>query len=85
MKSYSQVGQDLFVLSLFPKGYEGIFLDFGCQEPKKINNTLLLEEHGWLGFSFDIVDYSEQWETRQTLFICTSYLFESGDSISKRR
>ena len=76
-KSYSQVGQDLFVLSLFPEGYKGTFLDFGCQEPKKINNTLLLEEHGWDGFSLDIVDYSEQWETRDTYFICMDVLKES--------
>ena len=81
MKSYSQVGQDLFVLSLFPKGYEGIFLDFGCQEPKKINNTLLLEEHGWDGLSYDIVDYSEQWKTRKSLFICTDVLTDDLDEL----
>jgi FkbM family methyltransferase len=29
-KSYSQVGQDKWVLSQFPNGYRGFFLDLGC-------------------------------------------------------
>jgi len=73
-KSYSQVGQDLFVLSLFPDDYRGIFLDFGCQEPERINNTILLEQKGWTGYSFDIVDYSEKWKIRETPFICADVL-----------
>ncbi len=67
---YSQVGQDDWVLSLFSKDYKGFFVDFGCQMPQRINNTLLLEEHGWDGVSFDIVNYSEDWKTRRTKFVC---------------
>ncbi|MDD5433984.1 MAG: hypothetical protein PH343_01010 [Nitrospira sp.] len=67
---YSQIGQDDWVLSQFPEGYSGYFLDIGAQGPKEINNTLLLEENGWDGISFDIVDYSEQWKVRKTPFVC---------------
>jgi len=70
IKTYSQAGQDLWVLSLFPDGYRGTFIDIGCQLPDKINNTLLLEENGWDGISFDIIDYSKEWEMRSTRFIC---------------
>jgi hypothetical protein len=68
-KTYSQIGQDLFVLSLFPQGYKGFFMDIGCQLPENINNTLLLEENGWNGISFDIEDYSKEWGYRKTPFI----------------
>jgi len=67
--SYSQVGQDTFVLSQFPKGYKGLFMDVGCSVPKKLSNTLLLEENGWNGWAFDILDFSKQWKTRRATFI----------------
>ena len=38
MESYSQCGQDLFVINLLNKD-NGTFLDLGCYLPKKINNT----------------------------------------------
>jgi hypothetical protein len=74
MKSNSQAGQDLFVLSQFPQGYKGVFLDIGCSLPVVLNNTLLLEEHGWNGYSFDIIDYSKEWKKRNTRFICADVL-----------
>ena len=74
MESYSQIGQDRWVLSLFPEGYKGFFIDVGCSLPKNINNTLLLEEHGWDGVAFDIVNYSKQWKVRKTQFICADVL-----------
>ena len=67
MESYSQCGQDLFVLSLL--GKNGSFLDLGCYLPKKINNTYLLEENGWSGLSLDIEDYSNEWSIRKTRFL----------------
>lgn len=67
---YSQIGQDDWVLSLFPEGYEGYFLDIGAQLPRDINNTLLLEEKGWTGLAIDIIDFSEDWKERKTPFIC---------------
>ena len=68
MESYSQCGQDLFVLN-FSKIKNGTFLDLGCYLPKNINNTFLLEENGWIGVSLDINDYNEQWKSRKTPFI----------------
>lgn len=80
MESYSQVGQDKWVLSLFPKGYKGFFVDIGCYLPDNINNTLLLEKHGWDGISFDIADYSKQWSIRETMFVCCDALsFDFAD------
>jgi hypothetical protein len=67
MESYSQCGQDIFVLNLLGEG--GSFLDLGCYLPKKINNTYLLEKNGWSGLSIDIEDYSKQWESRKNKFI----------------
>jgi len=73
-KTYSQIGQDGWILSLFPEGYKGFFLDVGCYLPDFINNTLMLERNGWRGLAFDIVDYSRQWQERKTPFICTDVL-----------
>ena len=68
-KTYSQAGQDVWVLSLFPAGYEGYFLDCGCGDAHYHNNTLLLEEHGWDGLAIDIMDFSAGWKERKTQFI----------------
>lgn len=69
IETYSQVGQDLWVLSMFHKGYKGTFLDIGCFLPFYLNNTYLLELNGWTGVSVDVVDYSKRWEKRDTKFI----------------
>ena len=68
-ESYSQLGQDRFVLSLFDKDYKGIFVDVGCNKPDFINNTLLLEKNGWIGISLDIADYRNEWKIRKTPFL----------------
>jgi predicted nucleic-acid-binding Zn-ribbon protein len=68
MKTYSQCGQDLFVLNLL-KIKNGTFLDLGCYLPKNINNTFLLEQNGWVGISLDINDYSNEWSVRKNKFI----------------
>jgi hypothetical protein len=67
MKSFSQCAQDIFVISLLKN--PGTFLDLGCNLPKHINNTYLLEENGWTGVSVDIKDYSKEWEVRKNKFI----------------
>jgi hypothetical protein len=74
VKTYSQVGQDKWILSLFPKGYKGFFMDLGCNDPQVINNTLLLEEQGWEGVAFDITDLEKEWVNRNALFICADVL-----------
>ena len=67
----SQARQDDFVLSLIDKG---TFLDIGCYHPNKLNNTHLLEQHGWTGIAIDIVDYSKGWRKRKTPFVCADAL-----------
>lgn len=74
MAKYSQAKQDKFVLSFFKEGYSGTFVDVGCWMPDEINNTLLLEEHGWYGVSFDITNMSNEWKSRGTPFVCTNAL-----------
>ena len=61
----SQARQDDFVLSLIDTGY---FLDVGCYLPDRFNNSIKLEQNGWVGLAIDIVDYSSVW-TRKTQFI----------------
>jgi len=68
MESYSECGQDLFVLNLL-NIKNGKFLDLGCNLPIKINNTYLLELNGWDGVSVDVIDYSEEWKIRKSKFI----------------
>ena len=63
MKTYSQAGQDLFVINVLKQKQNGIFLDIGCNDPYKINNTYLLEtEYNWNGISIDYQhqDYSKR-------------------------
>ena len=83
-KSYSQVGQDKWVLNQFSSCFKGDFLDIGCQLPRSINNTLLLEESGWNGISIDIVNYSNQWKNRKTRFIQADILKMDLSVLQKR-
>lgn len=81
-KSYSQVGQDKWVLSQFPGGYRGFFLDLGCKWPREINNTLMLEQKGWDGLSVDIVDYTKEWAGRRTRYVCADALSCNYDELN---
>lgn len=73
-KSYSQAGQDVFVLSLINDKNKHYFLDIGCWLPDNLNNTLLLEENGWDGLSIDITDLSSEWMVRKSKFIASDAL-----------
>ena len=54
----SQAGQDMFALSILDGMSDGIFLDIGCNDPKWINNTFLLEEkYNWKGILIDFADF----------------------------
>ena len=72
---YSQAGQDDFVLSLIPSGK---YLEIGASHPIAINNTYLLEQHGWEGLSIDI-DASNQSEwnrvRKNRLMICDALAY----------
>jgi len=67
--THSRDKQDIFVFDFFKKKQEGYFIDVGCQYPVIGNNTFLLENNNWVGISFDIIDYSQEWKQRKTLFI----------------
>jgi tetratricopeptide (TPR) repeat protein len=53
-RSYSQVYQDMFILSMTGGKRGGTFLEIGGADPIKGNNTYLLEkEFGWEGISIE--------------------------------
>ena len=45
--SYSQFGDDEFLLSLFESEYKGVCIEVGSAQPIYGNNTYLLEKQGW--------------------------------------
>ena len=54
-KSYSQCGEDIFILEFFKdKIAKGIYLDIGAFNPIKFNNTYLLHKKGWKGTNIDL-------------------------------
>ena len=54
-KNYAQSHQDMFVLAATNGKRNGRYLEIGCAEPFKNNNTALLETaFGWTGISIDI-------------------------------
>ena len=57
MKSNSQSLQDIFALSVCTKK---TYIEIGANRPRKWNNTLLLEQNGFKGFS---IEYSKKWKT----------------------
>ena len=52
-RNYSQVYQDMFVLTMLNGKRDGSFFEIGCNDPTRSNNTKLLEEWGWTGVSID--------------------------------
>lgn len=58
-QSYSQIGQDIFVLSCL-KGLEhGRYCEIGAYHPFELSNTYILERYyGWTGVSFDVSEWS---------------------------
>lgn len=55
VRNYSQAYQDLFVLMANKGKQAGYFLEIGCADPFKNNNTYLLEkDFYWRGISIDI-------------------------------
>lgn len=59
--TYSQAGQDLFVITMFQGKHNGTFLEIGCGPPIIGNNTFLLEEqYNYTGTSIDVQYY--EWD-----------------------
>lgn len=50
---YSQNGEDILLVSMFPKGYEGFYVDVGAHHPYRLSNTYLLFKQGWHGVNID--------------------------------
>lgn len=69
MKTYSQAGQDLWVLEKLPLKPFAIFLDIGAGHPIEGNNTFLLEQMGWIGFALDKIIDSRLWKYRNAATI----------------
>ena len=60
-ENFSQIYQDMFVLSMTNGKKEGTYLEIGAGYPKKGNNTFLLEkEFDWKGVSIDINPKSKE-------------------------
>jgi len=51
--SYSQCGQDSFVLEYFGKNYKGFFIDIGANDGVTYSNTKLLEDNNWKGICIE--------------------------------
>tara|TARA_Y100000004_G_scaffold187170_1_gene239614 strand:+ start:1079 stop:1663 length:585 start_codon:yes stop_codon:yes gene_type:complete len=55
MKSFSQAGQDKFIITMLQNKHHGKYIEIGAFDPIQISNTYLLEtEYEWTGFSLDI-------------------------------
>jgi tetratricopeptide (TPR) repeat protein len=77
-RNYSQVYQDLFILSVLDGKRNGTFLEIGGADPYMGNNTCLLEkEYGWKGVSLEydnkFIDKYKQ-ERPTTDILCTDAL-----------
>lgn len=61
--SYSQVWQDIFVLTILQGKHNGTYLEIGAEHPDLINNTYLLTtQFNWTGVSIDCVeDHQKSW------------------------
>jgi FkbM family methyltransferase len=54
MESYSQIGQDLFVLNFFKNLKDGYFVEIGASNGITFSNTLLLEKnYNWKGICIE--------------------------------
>ncbi|MDX2135258.1 MAG: FkbM family methyltransferase [Saprospiraceae bacterium] len=55
VKSYSQDGEDVVLLSFFEslKGYTGFYVDVGAHHPVRFSNTLAFYRKGWKGINID--------------------------------
>ena len=52
--TYSQWGEDKFILDFFKHKDDGIYFDVGCFHPFKYSNTCLLFNKGWRGVNIDV-------------------------------
>ncbi|MEI6327202.1 MAG: FkbM family methyltransferase [Candidatus Roizmanbacteria bacterium] len=61
--SFSQHYEDLILDRIFQGQKSGLYLDIGCHEPKRINNTYRLYQRGWTGVCVDAAgDYADDYK-----------------------
>ena len=51
---YSFSGVDIIIKNIFRNKKNGFYVDVGCQNPIKNNNTYLLHKKGWFGLNIDL-------------------------------
>ena len=51
---YSFSGVDVIIENIFRNKLKGFYVDVGCQNPIKNNNTYLLHKKGWFGLNIDL-------------------------------
>ena len=77
-KNYSQILQDIFVLSVLNGKKDGKFLEVGGANPFERNNTALLEQSfGWTGVSIELnPDFANEYvrARKNTKVLCTDAL-----------
>jgi FkbM family methyltransferase len=52
-RSYSQHGEDDFILNYFERKQAGFYVDIGASHPFRLSNTYLLYQHGWRGVTVE--------------------------------
>ena len=84
-KTYSQIGQDIFVNNILQEKKNGLFFDIGAGPPIFINNTYLFEsDYCWDGVSIDAGELCRiQWldSDRNSQFLCADALTLDYDNI----
>lgn len=81
MESYSQIGQDLFVLDFFKNIKGGYFVEIGASDGKCLSNTYLLEKnYNWNGVCIEpgIEDFRNLEKNRKTHCINKAVYSKSG-------
>ena len=53
-KTFSQFGEDLFIVEFFANQNEGKYVDLGAFHPMRMSNTFLLYKKGWSGTNVDL-------------------------------
>ncbi len=48
-QSFAQYGEDVRVAEFFGRGYKGVFVEVGANDPIALSQTYLLEQLGWRG------------------------------------
>lgn len=77
--SFSQAGQDLFVLSMLKNKKNGTFVEIGSNDPMYINNTFQLELNGWRGL---MVEFNKDWEPNYEHCRKSKYLMQDATTIN---